>query len=409
MNVLYLSYDGMTDPLGQSQVIPYLRELTRMGHRFTLISFEKPDRFKKNGDYVAGLMRTADIAWHPLIYTKFPPVLSTLYDKHRMQRLAFNLYKTTRFEAVHCRSYIAALVGQQLKKRLGLKFIFDMRGFWADERVDGGLWKLNNPVYKTVYRYFKRKEKEFLQEADYTITLTEAARNEMSRWALRKPIKNLAVIPCCADLDLFTGAGISDAEKVALRYELGIPEGTFVLSYLGSIGTWYMPGEMMDFFKQLLTQRPDACFLFITPEPQDYLLRLADERGIPAQKIIVTQTTHNRVPIYLSLSNWSIFFIKPVFSKLASSATKQGEIMGMGIPHVCNSGVGDIASILENGESGIAISRFDEGTYKKAIHKMLTQKFNSNKIRANSIRFYELEMGVKRYNEVYSQLSAHGT
>ena len=46
MNVLYLSYDGMTDPLGQAQVIPYLQELSsKHGHTYTLISFEKKERY----------------------------------------------------------------------------------------------------------------------------------------------------------------------------------------------------------------------------------------------------------------------------------------------------------------------------------------------------------------------------
>lgn len=48
-NVLYLSYDGMTDQLGQSQVIPYLQGLSKEGYSFTLISFEKPERFEKVG------------------------------------------------------------------------------------------------------------------------------------------------------------------------------------------------------------------------------------------------------------------------------------------------------------------------------------------------------------------------
>ena len=43
-SVLYLSYDGMSDPLGQSQVLPYLAGLTRRGHRITLVSFEKNSR-----------------------------------------------------------------------------------------------------------------------------------------------------------------------------------------------------------------------------------------------------------------------------------------------------------------------------------------------------------------------------
>ena len=41
-NILYLSYDGMTDPLGQSQVLPYLIGLTKEGFTFHIISFEKP-------------------------------------------------------------------------------------------------------------------------------------------------------------------------------------------------------------------------------------------------------------------------------------------------------------------------------------------------------------------------------
>ena len=40
---LYLSYDGMCDPLGGSQVLPYVVGLARLGHRLDLISFEKPE------------------------------------------------------------------------------------------------------------------------------------------------------------------------------------------------------------------------------------------------------------------------------------------------------------------------------------------------------------------------------
>ena len=47
--VLFISYNGMLDPLGQSQVIPYLRELAKRGVRFTLLSFERPDAFAPEG------------------------------------------------------------------------------------------------------------------------------------------------------------------------------------------------------------------------------------------------------------------------------------------------------------------------------------------------------------------------
>ena len=44
--VLYISYDGMTDPLGQSQVIPYLTGLAKRGHRITVLSCEKRHHFE---------------------------------------------------------------------------------------------------------------------------------------------------------------------------------------------------------------------------------------------------------------------------------------------------------------------------------------------------------------------------
>ncbi|HWB62268.1 MAG TPA: hypothetical protein VG603_02070, partial [Chitinophagales bacterium] len=150
VNVLYLSYDGMTDPLGQSQVIPYLEGLSKLGYSFTLISFEKAERYAKYRAEIEERLSKSNISWQPLSYTKKPPVLSTIWDVQRMKRKALALHRSKQFKIIHCRGYISALVGLAMKRELGVKFIFDMRGFYADERVDGGLWHLNNPIYKAV-------------------------------------------------------------------------------------------------------------------------------------------------------------------------------------------------------------------------------------------------------------------
>ena len=42
LSILYISYDGMLEPLGQSQVFAYLKRLAA-GRRIHLISFEKPE------------------------------------------------------------------------------------------------------------------------------------------------------------------------------------------------------------------------------------------------------------------------------------------------------------------------------------------------------------------------------
>ena len=153
--VLYITYDGLTDPLGQSQILPYLKGLSKYGYRFTVLSFEKKERFQKNAGMIKLLTAESNISWVPLPFTTRPPLLSKFYDAVRMKSKAVVLHKSVQFDMVHCRSYIAADVGLYLKQKFGVKFFFDMRGFWADEKKDGGHWKANHPVLSRVYKYYK--------------------------------------------------------------------------------------------------------------------------------------------------------------------------------------------------------------------------------------------------------------
>ena len=159
MRVLYITYDGLTDPLGGSQVLPYLRELAYRGHRITVLSCEKSDRLAMGGEDVAQQCAGAGIVWRALSYHQSPPVVSTLYDLARMQIEAARLQRSRPFDLVHCRSYLPALAGLSLKHRFGLPFVFDMRGFWPEERVESGDWKLANPLFRAVFSFFKNREK----------------------------------------------------------------------------------------------------------------------------------------------------------------------------------------------------------------------------------------------------------
>ena len=122
--VLYISYDGMTDPLGQSQVLPYLVGLSKSGYRFTILSFEKKDRFDKYRKLIEEITSASNIKWVPLSFTSNPPIISKFYDAVRMRNKASSLYRDERFDMIHCRSYIAADIGLYLKKRYGVKFLF---------------------------------------------------------------------------------------------------------------------------------------------------------------------------------------------------------------------------------------------------------------------------------------------
>jgi len=406
MKIFYISYDGMTDPLGQSQVIPYLKGLSAKGHQITILSCEKKERFKKYFSEISELFKSNHIKWIPLNYTSFPPVISTIYDVIKIMRTSKKIFKKSNFDVVHCRSYISALTGLELKKKFGVRFLFDMRGFWADERVDGNIWNLKNLLFKFIFNYFKRKETEFLNEADYTISLTEKGKETIHQW---ENIKNqpipIEVIPCCADVKLFSHENIDISRQEYFRNLLKIQKDDFVLSYLGSFGTWYMPDEMLWFFSRLKEKFKHAKFLFITTENKETVLKFSRKYDVPDKNILVISAARKDVPILLSLSKLSVFFIKPLFSKKASSPTKQAETLSMGIPIICNAGIGDTDEIINKNQTGFVIHEFSNKTFDEVLENVnYLLSISPEKIRNVAIENFSLESGIEKYNEVYKKI-----
>ncbi|MEW6468153.1 MAG: glycosyltransferase [Bacteroidota bacterium] len=402
---LYITHDGLTDPLGRSQIIPYLQGLSEKGHRITVISSEKPKRYFTGKQEVSALLSAAGIAWLPCPYVSTLPLVSKYGNLKKLERQAMRLCRKERFDLVHCRGYMASVIGLKLKRRYGLKFIFDMRGFWADERVDGKIWSLSNPLTRAIYRYFKRKETEFLNNADFVISLTETGKNELLSWKGVKRPPAVEVIPCCVDLDHFSPERVTSEKLGGLRNRLGIRESDFILSYIGSLGTWYMPDKMLLFFRELLQVRPNARFLFVTPDGAAGLIAAAGRAGLDRSRIIVTESSRGDMPAYIALSHLSVYFIQPLFSKKASSPTKMAEIMAMGIPAVINAGIGDTEQVMRDSGAGIVLSDLSEKTMRTALAELdLLLGRDKRLLRASAKKHFSLDQGVERYDRVYNQV-----
>jgi glycosyltransferase involved in cell wall biosynthesis len=400
-HILYISYDGMTDPLGQSQVLPYLCGLAREGYRFTILSFEKKDRYEKGKETILEITRAAGIQWVPLSFTSRPPVLAKFYDAIRMRRMAFRLQREHRFDMVHCRSYIAADLGLKLKRKTGTRFFFDMRGFWADEKKEAGTWNQQHFIFRQVYRYYKKKEKEFIQEADYIISLTEAGRRELEKWPSYNPSVPLSVIPCCADMDHFTLT--SAADKSAGRALLGLSDEALVISYLGSVGSWYMLDEMLELFALIKKKYTTARFLFITHSSPQLIQSKLDTYGLRPDDLLITEAGRKEVPVFTKASDLNISFIKPVYSKLSSSPTKLGEVLSMGIPVIVNSGVGDVEAIVNQSGGGFVLQTFTPAEYHAAVEAIpALLKRDPGTIRENIRAVYSLEEGIRSYSKAYN-------
>jgi glycosyltransferase involved in cell wall biosynthesis len=393
----------MTDPLGASQVLPYLQGLARRGHRIWLVSCEKPGADEKAWADVRSLCDQAGIEWHPLGYHARPPLLSTLWDIQALRRKAFALQRSVGFDLVHCRSYVPALVGLRLKRRSGVRFLFDMRGFWPEEKVEGGSWRLSNPLFRAVYRYFKARESDFFREADAIVSLTRAARDEMlARPRGSRPARPITVIPCCVDFDHFTIP--SADQRLEARQELGLARDAPVLAYLGSLGGIYMMEEMLQFFAAFRERKSDGRFLFITRTAPDFIRGAAERLGIVADVLAIRPASRDEVPRFLAAADLGISFIRATFSKTASSPTKLAEMMAVGLPMVVNAGLGDVDAVMADTRSGVVVDRFDRPSLLAAVDQIDCLRLAPDEIRAGAQRWFRLQEGIAAYDSIYRSL-----
>ena len=404
--ILYITYMGMTEPLLHSQGLSYLRGLCRKGYFIPILSFEKKDAWH-SGEAMSRFkdqFHAEGIQWVPVRYHKHPYVFSTLFDMVVGGLIGFVLSKKKKIHMIHARGTVPAIIGLALKKCLGAKLLFDVRGLMAEEYIDGGLWKPKGWVYRAV----SFLERRLLAEADAVIFLTTRILNffKTNHPELFSDHRLLKVIPSCVDLKRFV---IRKEKDALLLKRLGL-EGRFVFIYVGSLGTWYLLEEMLDFFKVAKEVIPSASFLILTQVRTPGLERRLSERGIGPSDVLVASCPPQEVPRYLSLADAGVCLIRPCFSKLSSSPTKFGEYLACGLPAVINGSVGDMDVLVEQEKVGVVLRQFEREHYRAAaasLVKLIQEGGEALKERCRRVaeEHLALDKGIAEYETIYRGLS----
>jgi peptidoglycan/xylan/chitin deacetylase (PgdA/CDA1 family)/glycosyltransferase involved in cell wall biosynthesis len=398
---LYVSYDGLLEPLGQSQVVPYLEALADE-HAMTVISFEKPGDLT-HAEQVSRMrcrLSSRNIRWVPLRYHKHPAVLSTAWDVLVALRHAFAWARRgSSPRLVHARGYVPSLVALALKRRFGARFLFDMRGFWVDEKVEAGHWRGDGRLY----RIAKRFERRFFAAADAVVSLThEGVRSFAELGVSPRADAAVEVIPTCADLRRFS----AQPKNSALASWLGL-EGGPIIGCTGTMSNWYLRSPMLECLAALLRKLPEARALIVTREDHDRLRRDAGAAGVPLSRLVLVRAPFAAMPDYLRLMDLGLFFIAPRFSKKGSAATKLAEFLGCGVPVLINDGVGDSGRIVREERVGFVLPEAAPAHYAAAAdeaERLLQDPAIRGRSRAAAERHFDLDDGIRRYRDLYDRL-----
>jgi glycosyltransferase involved in cell wall biosynthesis len=406
VRTLYLCYFGVEQPLVQTQVLPYLRELRKGGVEPYLLTFEPAwGKWTPAAKEEWRRKLAADgIEWSALPYHKRPTAPATLFDIAAGAWTAARLVRRHRIHVLHARAHVPAAMGALAKRLTGARWLFDLRGLVPDEYVDAGLWQEGGRLH----RLAKTAERRLLKDADGIVVLTQRVREELfpARNGV-EPARPLEVIPCCADLTRFIDARETEREQV--RGELGLADRK-VLVYLGALGGYYLTDELAEFLAAAHRQDPRTFAMVLTQSDSRAIEAALDRLGMGGSDRLVRKVPAGEVPRYLAAADAALAFYKPSYSKIATSPTKLAEYLASGLPVVFNSGIGDVDAVVAEDRVGVILREFSPEAYVRALRDLEALTGDPDvrrRCQESARRRFDLEStGGEAYRRLYSRLLA---
>lgn len=379
--------------LGQSQVVPYVTGLASLGFRMRLISFEKPESLQDTwrvGDLHESL-RDVGVEWSPLRYHRRWSLGATGYDVLRGIWAGLASHRESPIRLVHARSYVARVIARSIAKRTAAPWIFDMRSFLVDERIETGLWAKNSLVVK----FARAAERGLLANADALIHLTHQGARLAHDLAPGVELPRASVIPTCVDLERF--APVSDPDEIRRRLRIG--RGP-VLIYIGSLSTWYL-AELTLLVGDAFVRRTGGSFVVLTRE-LDYVRNLCDRLGVQP---ILESVEYGRVPEWLAMADSGLALVSPDNAKRASAPTKVGEYLACGLTVAATAGVGDLDDQFRDSSVAVTVAPSD-GAARIADKVIETLKVPGRRAEARALAesHYDLQSGLRELATLYNAL-----
>ena len=316
--------------------------------------------------------------------------------KHFYQRIlqVSNEYK---IDLIHAHTpYRVGLPAYKAAKKIGLPFVYEMRGMWEETAVVNRRWKKGGPAY----RRFRRKETYLLRKADSVICISEALKNEaISRGV--SPNK-ITVVPNGFDNELSQlKDNLATEHFKEVKSQLTHTGSCKVIGYIGSLREL----EGVDFtakaVAELIKLGYKLKFFVLSSEVgQKELLDLCSQLGISSNSIIEGPVDHQLVKPYYDLID--IFVVSRPYSRVTDIVTplKPFEAMGVG-KTVISSDLIAMKEIIQHQKTGLLYQADNLDSLISQIKWCLDNSKDSDKIGEDAAHWV-------MNNRTWEQIAEHG-
>lgn len=366
----YLSMDSIQGGVGASQVLPYVERMAARGVDVRLHTFE----WTRPADSLAERLEDASIKWK----VHRSGSHGSMGGLGRVVRAAAAVRGT---DLVHARADLAA--ASALLGHAGA-WLWDVRSFWADQRVAAGTLRVDSPQDRVV----RWVESAAAARASAVVTLTRSAVDVLAQRHGRSVEAKTTVVPTCVDLRRFTCSSL--------------PPQPVRLLLSGSFNPLYdMPAMLR--FSQFVAQRTPARLTMLRPNANPW-----DEAVVQAGGEVRT-VAFGDMPTEVAghHAGLSILRTDAPLASVAAMPTKIAELLATGRPVVVNAGLGDAEELFGATKVGVVVRDSEAESLKQAADELLAlleDPSTQSRCRAVAERHFDLEKGVDTLIAIYRSM-----
>ena len=387
--ILYITYDGLLDPLGQNQILPYILGLNSNGYKFVILSFEKDDKNILKIINLKRYLNSKDIIW---VNLTFKSGIINIFSRFlRGAITTFNLSKRYDLSGVHLRGAYPGIIF--LMSFINNKVIYDLRAFLGqsfDCKRLPNFWPI-----KFVFLYL---EKIIIKNSQGIVILDESAKDFLRKnYNYQKTCK---VIPTSTDLSNYTFDRKTKNTKKEIKFV-----------FLGGGRYPYLPIQAIKFFIKFSNQGFRCSLDFINEKENLKIKQLIEKSGLSQKKCQVKYVEPALIPKVLSKYDCGLVFIDKGKWLSMCSPTKIGEYLAAGLHIVGLQGIHALDRLSKNYYCADLIN---PQYYKGEIinlnfnSKEISENILSNERQKRSInvakRIYDLKKANDKYLDLYKKL-----
>ncbi|MDR1661115.1 MAG: glycosyltransferase [Azoarcus sp.] len=265
-------------------------------------------------------------------------------------------------EIVHAASnYVTALPALIAARRLGVPFVYEVRGFWEITRSSRDDKFENTPKY----RFMQLFEEVTARHADWVVTITAAMKEQLIGRGV--PEERIAIAYNSVDPDRF----VPRPPDRGLAAALGIPDGVPVIGYVGSFVDYEGLDDLVVACAGLKANGWEFRLLLVGDGAVfGDLKRQIEECGLGDKTLLTGRVPFERVEDYYSLIDIAPFPRKPWEVCELVSPLKPCEAMALEKPVVV-AGTRALEEIVTHGENGLVFAKGDVEDLKVKLEELL--------------------------------------